>query len=177
MAAILAGDVTVSIIVNNYNYGRFLGEAIDSALAQTHTNTEVIVVDDGSTDNSREVIASYGGRIRSVLKSNGGQGSAFNAGVEASRGDVICMLDSDDFLAASKVSQIASAFAAQPEIGWVFHPVRRVFDDGRTIASSPEIPQARYIDHRKCALRGRLPGPPGPVTSGLALSRPLLDRI
>src|SRR5262249_12862755 len=148
MAAIPASDVKISVFINNYNYGRFLGAAIDSALAQTHADSEVIVVDDGSTDNSREVIAHFGERIRPVLKPNGGQGSAFNAGVNASRGDVVCMLDADDFFAADKVSRVASAFAAHPDIGWVFHPVRRVFQDGRTIASSPEIPQASYIDKR-----------------------------
>jgi glycosyltransferase involved in cell wall biosynthesis len=63
----------VSILINNYNYGRFLQEAIDSALNQTYSPTEVIVVDDGSTDNSREIIASYGNKIIPVLKENGGQ--------------------------------------------------------------------------------------------------------
>ena len=88
----------VSVIVNNYNYGHFLSEAIDSALAQTYTRTEVIVVDDGSTDDSSEIIAGYGDRIIPVLKENGGQASAFNAGFAKSRGDVICFLDADDYL-------------------------------------------------------------------------------
>ena len=78
-----------SIIIDNYNYGRFLKDAIESALNQTYPNREVIVVDDGSTDNSREVIASYTDRIIPVLKDNGGHASAFNAGVLVSRGEVI----------------------------------------------------------------------------------------
>lgn len=178
MAALVAGDVKVSIVINNYNYARFLGAAIESALAQSHANTEVIVVDDGSTDNSREIIAGYGERIRPIFKANGGQGSAFNAGVGASRGDLICMLDADDFFAPEKAEQVAIAFAARPEIGWVFHPVRRVFEDGRSSTVAPRIAQTRYIDHREPALRrGRLPGPPGPVTSGLVLTRRLLDQL
>src|SRR5687768_5094018 len=88
----------VSIIIDNFNYGRFLAEAIDSALAQTHGETEVIVVDDGSTDDSRAIIARYGERVRSVLKENGGQASALNAGYRISRGEVVLFLDSDDVL-------------------------------------------------------------------------------
>ena len=100
----------VSILINNYNYARFLGAAIDSALEQTYPKVEVIVVDDGSTDGSREIIASYGNRIIAVLKENGGQGSAFNAGVAASRGDILCFLDADDFFYADKVSHVVEAF-------------------------------------------------------------------
>src|SRR5437870_11095985 len=94
-----------SIIITSYNYGRFLAEAIDSALAQTYPATEVIVVDDGSTDHSRELVLGYGDRIRAVLKENGGQASAFNAGFNVSRGDVLFFLDSDDLLLPSAVEQ------------------------------------------------------------------------
>jgi len=69
----------VSIIVNNYNYARFLPEAVDSALNQTYVHTEVIVVDDGSTDNSRKIIAECGGRIIPILQPNGKQAAAFNS--------------------------------------------------------------------------------------------------
>jgi glycosyltransferase involved in cell wall biosynthesis len=88
----------VSIIVNNYNYDRFLKQAINSALNQTYKETEVIVVDDGSTDNSRDIITQYGDLIIPVLKENGGQASAFNAGFEKSKGQFILFLDSDDIL-------------------------------------------------------------------------------
>ncbi len=76
-------ELLVTILINNYNYGRFLRQAIDSALDQTYTNIEVLVVDDGSTDESRSVIYSYGDRVRAVFKENGGQASTFNAGVAA----------------------------------------------------------------------------------------------
>ena len=85
-----------SIIINNYNYGRFLGEAIESALAQTYPHREIIVVDDGSTDGSRDVIRSYGDKIKPVFKENGGQASTFNAGWPQARGDLILFLDADD---------------------------------------------------------------------------------
>src|SRR5438093_8099671 len=82
-----------SIIISSYNYGRYLSAAIESALHQTYQNTEVIVVDDGSTDDSREVIAGYANRIKPVLKENNGQASALNAGFKVSRGDVIFFVD------------------------------------------------------------------------------------
>lgn len=88
----------LSIIVNNYNYARFLSHAIDSALAVAHEDVEVIVVDDGSTDDSRSIIEKYDGKIRSILKPNGGQASAFNAGYAVATGEVVCFLDSDDVL-------------------------------------------------------------------------------
>jgi glycosyltransferase involved in cell wall biosynthesis len=102
----LTSTPLVTVLINNFNYGRFLREAIDSALNQTFRNVEVVVVDDGSTDESREIIASYGDSIVSVLKENGGQASAFNAGFAASRGDIICLLDSDDEFYPDKIERL-----------------------------------------------------------------------
>src|SRR2546422_9955025 len=118
-----------TIIVNNYNYGRFLREAVDSALNQTYRNTEVIVVDDGSTDGSPEIIASYGDRIIPVLKQNGGQNSALNAGFSLSRGDVILFLDSDDVLVPTAVEAALEALA-EPDV--VRSEERRVGKEGRS---------------------------------------------
>src|ERR1051326_7249062 len=88
-------DLLASIVITNYNYARFLREAINSALNQTYRNTEVIIVDDGSIDESHEVIKDYGNRIRPVFKQNGGMGSTYNAGVSVVRGQVVLFLDSD----------------------------------------------------------------------------------
>ncbi len=100
----------VSIVINNYNYGRYLRAAIDSSLAQTYPQVEVVVVDDGSTDDSREIIESYGKRILPVIKDNGGQGSAFNAGFAASRGEIVIFLDADDELLSNAIDQVAAAW-------------------------------------------------------------------
>jgi CTP:molybdopterin cytidylyltransferase MocA len=108
--------LAVDIVVNNYNYGRFLPEAIDSALAQTHPRVSVIVVDDGSSDDSRERLRAYEGRVTLVLKENGGQASAVNAGLERCQGDVVIFLDADDTLAPGAASQAAAAFAADPGV-------------------------------------------------------------
>ena len=100
----------VSIIINNYNYDRFLKEAIDSALNQTYPHTEVIVVDDGSTDKSREIIAEYEDRIVPILQPNGKQAAAFNSGFANSKGDIIIFLDSDDYLLSHAVERIVSVW-------------------------------------------------------------------
>jgi hypothetical protein len=105
-----AGRALVSIIIPNYNYARYLRIAIDSALAQTHSPVEVIVVDDGSTDSSREVIESYGDRITPIVKANGGHGSALNAGYAASRGEIVIFLDADDELMSEAVEQVVKAW-------------------------------------------------------------------
>lgn len=105
----------VTVIIDNYNYGQYLAEAIESALQQSYDRTEVIVVDDGSTDNSRDVIASYGERIIPVLKENGGQASAFNSGLEHSHGDIVIFLDADDVLLPETVAWAIQAFRAQPD--------------------------------------------------------------
>ena len=104
-----SGPPLVSIVVINYNYGPFLARAIDSALAQSHTNTEVIVVDDGSKDNSAAIIASYAGRVRAVMKGNGGHSSAVNAGFAKARGAYVLLLDADDILFANCVEQALAA--------------------------------------------------------------------
>jgi glycosyltransferase involved in cell wall biosynthesis len=103
----------VSIVIPNFNYGHFLAEAIESALGQSYPGKEVIVVDDGSTDSSTAVIASFAGRIRHVAKENGGLSSARNAGLGVARGDLLLFLDADDILAPGAVERLVSAHAAR----------------------------------------------------------------
>ncbi len=111
----------VSILINNYNYGQFLDDAIMSALDQTYPNVEVIVVDDGSTDNSREVISRYGDKIIPIFSPNRGQASAYNAGFAASRGELLCFLDSDDTFRPNKVEHVVEALERFPAAGWLRH--------------------------------------------------------
>ena len=106
----------VSIIINNYNYDCFLKEAINSALNQTYSQTEVIVVDDGSTDNSQEIITSYGNRIIPVLKENGGQASAINAGFAIVKGNIVIFLDADDVLLPDIVQRVVAVFQDRKEL-------------------------------------------------------------
>src|SRR5215467_1639407 len=115
----MAKEPLVSIIINNYNYGRFLKDAINSALDQTYQKTEVIVVDDGSTDSSRQVITNYNGQIIAVLKDNGGQASALNAGFFQSHGEVVIFLDADDMVLPHTAQRMAEVFQSNPGIARV----------------------------------------------------------
>src|SRR5258708_1155046 len=141
-----------SVIVNNYNYERFLREAIDSALNQTYRNTEVIVVDDGSTDGSLEIIASYGQRIIPLLKGNGGQNSALNAGFSLSRGDVILFLDSDDVLFPTAVRAAVDAFF-EPDVVKGHWPWLE-WDDSSPQTVNVWLKSLPYVNIPDFALRG-----------------------
>jgi glycosyltransferase involved in cell wall biosynthesis len=120
----------ISIIVNNYNYARFLPDAINSALNQTYPNVEVIVVDDGSSDDSPNVIAGYGNQITAILKENGGQASAFNAGFERSNGEVIMFLDADDRLKEDTAAIIASQFQQDQGLAHVMFRLEVIDENG-----------------------------------------------
>jgi glycosyltransferase involved in cell wall biosynthesis len=100
----------VSVICDNYNYSDYILDAVESVLSQSFTDFELIVVDDGSTDNSREIISSLSdSRIVKVFKENGGQTSAFNAGFEVGRGKIIAFLDSDDYWYPNKLERIVES--------------------------------------------------------------------
>jgi glycosyltransferase involved in cell wall biosynthesis len=96
----------VSIVINNHNYAKYIGSSIESALAQTYKNVEVIVSDDGSTDNSRAIIEAYGSSVITSFKPNAGQGSALNAGFKKSSGDLLIFLDADDILWPTCVAEV-----------------------------------------------------------------------
>jgi glycosyltransferase involved in cell wall biosynthesis len=110
----VAEQPLVSICIRNYNYGRFVGEAIESCLDQTYGRVETIVVDDGSTDDSHEVLAAYEDRVRVIRQPNRGQFRAGVAGLEASSGELVIFLDSDDRLHAGTVARVVRAFERCP---------------------------------------------------------------
>jgi glycosyltransferase involved in cell wall biosynthesis len=160
----------LSVLINNYNYARYLNQCIDSALDQDFPDVEVVVVDDGSTDDSREIIASYGAAITPVLKTNGGQASSFNAGFAVATGDVLFFLDADDAFLPGKLPKVAELFAGR-DIDWCFD---RVTTDPN--AEPPDEIAVADIDKRAAMRRGKFPSIPVP-TSGLAFRRPLLAQI
>lgn len=160
----------ISVLINNYNYGRFLAACIDSVLAQDYPDFEIIVVDDGSTDNSRDVIASYGTRILAVLKENGGQASSFNAGFAASSGEIVCLLDADDTFLPRKLPITASLYQSH-KADWVFDHVTT--DENATIGIQISTTE---IDKRESLRQGGFPSLPVP-TSGLTFHRRILADI
>jgi glycosyltransferase involved in cell wall biosynthesis len=102
--------VKFSIIINNYNYARFVGQAIESAIMVDWQDKEIIVVDDGSTDESRAVIGAFDDRIIPIFIGNGGQAQAANVGFNRSTGDMVIFLDSDDLLLPSVAKQVVAAW-------------------------------------------------------------------
>lgn len=106
-----------SILINNFNYATYLEECLQSALDQTYEDLEIIIVDDGSTDGSQDLIQAFAERserpVQAVLKENGGQASAMNKGFDLATGDLILFLDADDFLAPDCVSRVVSAWAEE----------------------------------------------------------------
>lgn len=124
---------SVSVIIPTYNYARFLGEAVDSALAQTHPPLEVIVVDDGSTDATSDVLASYGDRIRVLRQGNQGVATARNTGIAAARGEYLAFLDADDIWKPRKLELQMARFEADPSFGLVLCGWESFDPSGKTI--------------------------------------------
>ena len=166
----------VSIIINNFNYAYFLSEAIESALQQDYKNIEVILVDDGSTDESRQIIAKYGDRLIPILKENGGQASTFNTGFAASQGDIICFLDSDDIFVPEKITELVQIFDERPDIDWCFHAVSLVDKRTGNFLGVSEERGSRECDFRQVMKQGRLSFL-APPTSGLCFRRSLMEKI
>lgn len=101
----------VSVIIPNYNYASYVGEAIDSVLRQDYPNVEIIVIDDGSSDDSRAVIESYGDRVKGIFQKNQGVAATRNNGVAATEGEFVAFLDADDAWMPTKLSRQMDRFA------------------------------------------------------------------
>lgn len=127
----------VSIITPCYNGNRFISETIDSVLSQTYSNWEMLVVDDGSTDNSAEIVESYSkkdGRIRLIRQANGGSANARNHGIREAHGQYIALLDSDDLWKPGFLSaQIA--FMKEKNARCVYSSYERIDEDSKECLS------------------------------------------
>lgn len=166
----------VSIIITNYNYGHFLKKAINSALLQKYNNKEVIVVDDGSTDNSTEILDSYKDSIVAVTQENKGQAAAFNSGFNHSSGDILCFLDADDFWETHKLDRIVKKFQEE-RWGMVSHDLKIEGKQRQTnlyskLIKTPFIEGNIYPDFlKKGYIYSFIP------TSGLSINRNIANKI
>ncbi len=118
----------VSVVITTYNRASYVRQAIDSVLCQTMKDFELIVVDDGSTDDTIEALAPYRDRIRYVRTENGGPARARNVGMALSRGDYVCWLDSDDLFHPAKLALQSAILDAYPDLGMVWTECS-AFDD------------------------------------------------
>jgi glycosyltransferase involved in cell wall biosynthesis len=112
--------VRASLIIPTFNHARFVGAAIDSALAQTVSAFEIIVVDDGSTDETPAVLARYAARVRVLRQENRGLSAARNAGLAAAHGKFVSFLDADDVMAPTKLAAQLEVLERSHAIGWTY---------------------------------------------------------
>ena len=172
---VTAKPQTASVVIPSFNYARFLRNAIDSALSQGRAPLEVIVVDDGSADDSPGVMAEYGSRIRALVKDNGGHASAINAGCALARGDVVFLLDADDEMQPGAIETVLDAWL--PETVMIHWRPSQMDADGKDIAGTVPAPWVRLDEGD---LRARILATGGfdtTVTSGLSLRRDALQRV
>lgn len=125
----------VSVIIPTYNCAHYLGQAIESAMSQTFRDFEIIVLDDGSTDNTSEVIRQYGDDIKYIRQANRGLPAARNRAIESSSGEFVALLDADDWWEPTKLSEQVPLLEADPEAGLAYTDLRVVYDDGTVIPS------------------------------------------
>jgi glycosyltransferase involved in cell wall biosynthesis len=170
-----------TVLIDTYNYGQFIEEAVRSALEQDFSaeRVEVLVVDDGSTDDTAERLVKFGGRIRYLRKENGGQASAFNFGLAQARGELVALLDADDAWLPGKLARMHRALVEYPEAGMAYHRLYEWREDGgmgqgghfaaisgrvtesrRALLSYPMM-QTSCLVFRRAALQDLLPIPEG----------------
>jgi glycosyltransferase involved in cell wall biosynthesis len=133
----------ITVIIGAFNAERYLAEAIDSVLAQTYRNVELIVVDDGSTDRTGEIAESYGDPVRCIRQANGGMAASRNRAIPEARGDYLAFLDADDRFPPDKLEQQLAVFEADPELDVVYGYVKEFLspdldEDARALLRAPE---------------------------------------
>jgi glycosyltransferase involved in cell wall biosynthesis len=168
----------VTAAIPTFNRARYLPEAIESVLAQTFADREIVVVDDGSTDETREVVERYGNRVRYVWQENGGRSAARNRCIEEARGRYVSFLDSDDRWLREKLALHVPLLEARPQVAMVHGHVDAIDADGRPL---PELTtfyhrlwsaaHARGVTYARYALECRC------FSSATTFRRDVFDRV
>ena len=169
----------VSILIDTYNHEKFIEQAIVSALEQDFpaSEREIIVVDDGSSDRTPDVVRKFEPHVRLLRKENGGQASAFNAGIPECKGEIVSFLDGDDWWVSNKLQLAVAELEKNPELGAVGHGHYEVFPDGRplgvvipeksTVIHLKDLPTAILFTHLRCFLG----------TTKITIRKKILDQI
>ncbi len=169
----------ISVVIPAYNAAPFIRRTIDSVLAQTYEDYEVIVVDDGSKDKTERVVGEYGGKVRCIRQENGGDGAARNTGIKAAAGDWIAFLDHDDEWIPEKLEKQVAYLEKHPELHWCGTNFYKACGDRRMVAGNTEtlkraIEGTGYFEdffdavaRRGCAL----------VTATMMVDRKVFDEV
>lgn len=166
-------EFLVSVIIPNYNYANYLREAIDSVLAQTYQNIEIIVVDDGSKDDSKKILESYGEKITAIFQANQGVSAARNNGILASKGEFVAFLDADDVWFKRKIELQIEKFSTNKTLGLVHVGVEDIDAQGKVIGThlnglAGEVSHELLRFNKAVILGGG---------SGIMIPRKILDEI
>ncbi|VAW79154.1 hypothetical protein MNBD_GAMMA15-200 [hydrothermal vent metagenome] len=136
----------VSVVIPTYNRARLLTAAIDSALAQDYPATEILVIDDGSTDHTADLVAGYGEKVRYFQQANRGAGAARNFGIQQARGEFIAFLDSDDMWRPDKLTLQVSIMNARPDVAMLFSEFDILRESGETQLGGMQTWLEREVD-------------------------------
>ncbi len=147
----------ISVVIPNYNYQQYVGEALDSVLAQSFPAHEIIVVDDGSTDDSVRVVSSYGDKVRLIEQQNQHLSAARNTGIRAAAGNWIALLDSDDLWHPLKLEFQIRALEQHPDWAFVSSQPDETDDFPQPLEPTP-TPEARTIDIRDFITKNQMSG-------------------
>lgn len=169
----------VSVLMANHNYARYIAEAIESVLAQTYQHFELIVCDDGSTDNSREVVEQFvsrDSRVRLLSKENGGVASALNAAYAVSTGEIICLLDSDDLFLPEKLEKVVEAFKKFGRSAVCLNRIVKMDKEGRTFGyPGPVVFPEGWVAAEALRSGGRVRTMP--PASAISFRKPVADLL
>jgi glycosyltransferase involved in cell wall biosynthesis len=168
-------DPLISVVIDTFNYGLFIEQAIDSVLSQHYPigRIQVVVIDDGSTDDTVKRMGKYSDRIEYRCKVNKGQASALNLGFKYAFGEIVALLDADDYWYPTKLRRIQEEFARDEEIGFVSHPLYEVDPTTGAGRDTHFGAVSGYLPDSLPALLSYRVSP----TSALAFRRPVLERI
>ncbi|HXJ05096.1 MAG TPA: glycosyltransferase [Candidatus Acidoferrum sp.] len=166
---------TITILITTYNYGPFLEQAIDSVLAQDFPleQVQILVVDDGSTDDTRERVKKYGPRVEYFFQVNRGQAAALNLGFSKACGEIICLMDADDLFLPGKLGRIVEAFERDAGLGMAYHRLQEwhTSTDERRSWEFVEVSGDLHKEPEKFALF--VPQP----TSAVSFRRSFVERL